>query len=1108
MEEKRSYLEQLKFDPKLNKGIIASYLTNFRFVLLLILTIAVMGLFSYFNLPRRLNPEVKIPIVLVSTVLPGAGPQDVESLVTIPLEDTLSGLEGVNTTTSSSQDNVSAISIEFNSGYDPEKAKDNVQSAIDSVTKLPTDAQTPKVVKIDFENQPIWQFLITTDSDTSSLISFANNLKDKIEKVPTVKEVNITGTEEQEIQVLVKPEAQNEFKIDPLALSRAVQAAVPSYPAGSINTQNSSFTLTIDPTIKSTQDLRHLKVNLQGTTHTLGDIAQIQEKSKPTQAKTFYATNTTLPQRAIAVSVFKTSTANIDKAATDAKIVTDQTLKSYNNRFQIITIQDVSNEVNKQFKGLIGSFRDTIFLVILTLLVFLGLRQALIVAFSIPLSFLVAFIVMNIMGLTLNFLSLFSLILALGLLVDDAIVTVTAVTAYWRTRKFTPNQTGLLVYRDFIIPIFSTTFTAVWAFLPLLITTGILGEFIKTIPIVVSTTLLASTSIAILITLPTMMIFLKPNFPNRVKKLLLGLLFLSLLAALTVPFIKTPILPAIIVAAIIFFIITFKTRKSLLSQLRYLVNKKIDLIKWHKLISKVADHGLIDSQKFAHKYQRLIEKILSSKSLRIKTIIMIVVFALSSYTLVPLGFVVNEFFPKTDQNNIYVSVELPAGTNLQKTQEKSQELLDELRKTQPTDFTIAEAGKSLDTNSFFGLGTATNKISYTLVLPDHEERNKTSFAIAQELRNKYKNYTDGKFQVLEQSSGPPAGADIQIKLSGEDLTVLDEYADSVVLYLTEQSGANNVAKSINPGTSKIAFTPDYAKMAQYRITEDNIGFQLRTFASGFTLDTNIKLNGDSRDIVFRTAERAQNPENLTGLIIQTPHGNIPIVELGTFKLKPNPTLITRENQKRTISVTAGVNKGYSVSTINKGLENFAKNNLALPQGYDWKTGGVNEENQKSVNSILQAMVISFILIAATMILQFASYRKAIINLFLIPLGISGVFVVFALTGTPLSFPALIGVMALFGIVVYHSMLIVEKTNKNIRAGMYLKHAIADAAASRVEPILFGTITTVVGLIPITISDPLWRGLGGAIIAGMLFSGVIMLLFIPVVYYMIFEKEVR
>ena len=293
-------------------------------------------------------------------------------------------------------------------------------------------------------------------------------------------------------------------------------------------------------------------------------------------------------------------------------------------------------------------------------------------------------------------------------------------------------------------------------------------------------------------------------------------------------------------------------------------------------------------------------------------------------------------------------------------------------------------------------------------------------------------------------------------------------------------------------------------MAQLAINESTIAQYLRTYASGFTLDSDVPLNKQSFDIVFRNNTQTESLQSLGIISIPTKLGYLPLNSLGKLKLDPNPTKITRENQSRTISVTASVKKGYTIPQENKNLENYAK--TIMPTGYAWETGGVNEENQKSLNSIFQAMVIAFILIATTMVLQFGSYRKAFIILLKIPLAISGVFVVFALTATPLSFPTIIGILALFGITVYQSMLIVDKINRNLRSKMNLKHAISDAAASRVEPIMFGTITTVVGLVPITLSDPLWRGLGGAIIAGLLFSGIIMLLFIPVVYYKIFEKE--
>jgi multidrug efflux pump subunit AcrB len=201
-------------------------------------------------------------------------------------------------------------------------------------------------------------------------------------------------------------------------------------------------------------------------------------------------------------------------------------------------------------------------------------------------------------------------------------------------------------------------------------------------------------------------------------------------------------------------------------------------------------------------------------------------------------------------------------------------------------------------------------------------------------------------------------------------------------------------------------------------------------------------------------------------------------------------------------VTAGVTKGYSVSEANSKLEKYA-DQLNLADGYSWSTGGANQQNQESVQSILEAMLLSFMLIIITMVLQFHSFRKALIVMLVIPLSISGVFIVFAVTQTPLSFPALIGILALFGIVVKNSILIVDKINQNLHAGLEYKTAIIDAAESRLEPIALTSFAAILGLIPVTLSNALWQGLGGAIIAGLMFSGSIMLFLIPVAYYMIF-----
>ncbi|CAN5132614.1 N/A [soil metagenome] len=1099
MNQPLSYLKQLKFEEKLRNSFIGKYLSNPRLIILVITAIILIGVTSFNGLARTLNPEIKIPIIIVSTVLPGAGPADIESLITVPIEDSVTGLENVKTVTSNSQDSVSVVSLEFNSGIDPEKARTDVQGAIDTVT-LPNDAQTPKVQKIDFANQPVWSFALTGRGDTQSLTRFAKVLRDNIKNLPNIQEVTLSGIDEQEIEILLKPEAITTYGLSPLQLSQLIKTANASFPAGTITTDNGSFALSIDPTVTSLSDIRNLRVTVQGTPILLSDIATVVEKAKPGQKDSYLATYNKAPEKVIRFDIFKTSSAGINKAAQDAIKTADTTIAQYEHRFEIKSIVNSAEEISKQFDDLLRDFSITIGLVFITLFLFLGLRQAMVATLAAPLTFLISFIAMQYTGISLSFIALFSLLLSLGLLVDDTIVVLSAITAYHRTGRFTPLESGLLVWRDFILAIFTTTLTTVWAFLPLLLASGIIGEFIKTIPIVVSSTLLASFLVAMLVVLPLMILLLNLQMPRRVVIFLRVVLVIILLAIFYSIIPKGIFLIPEIIAFLLFMFVTAQVRLLLIRRTKtYVVaqGKKHPVI---QEIPRFIDHGVISFEKVTTRYQAILTRILRSNNARRQVITMVLIFSLASYLLLPLGFIKNEFFPASDAGILYVSLELPPGTNLTSNRKESLAMIEQLRTTEGLEYVIANIGQTLS-ESGGTTGGQNNTTLFTLVLHPKNERTITSMDLAIRLREQFTTYTTGKVSVIEQSGGPPAGSDIQIKLFGDDLTTLNASADKVMAYLAKQP-VTNIDKSIKPGTSKLVFVPDQQTLATNGVSVDQLGIWLRLHASGVTADSVKFANegNEEKDITLRTTDGYPTAESISSLSMPTQTGNIQLTTLGKVKLAVNPTLITREDGKRTISVTAGVGTGVSTSDIGKNLEKFADSDLQLPTGYSWKTGGVNEENQNSVNSILQAMLLSFFLIIVTMVLQFSSFRKALIVMLVIPLSISGVFIVFAFTHTPLSFPALIGVLALFGIVVKNSILIVDKINQNIEHGMDFRHAIIDGAGSRLEAIALTSFATIVGLIPITLSDPLWRGLGGAIISGLLFSGTIMLFFIPVVYY--------
>ncbi len=1099
-----AYLDQLTFDPKLEQSFVAKYLGNIRLVILVFVVVLGMGIISFLTLPRELNPSINIAMVTVGTALPGAGPEDVESLVTVPLEDAIQTTKGVQTITSTSRDGFSSIMVEFQPGVDPDKAKSDVTSQVDTVSDLPEDATDPLVDKVDFTDTSVWTFMIKGGDDIPGMNRFTKDLVDAIEENPQIDRVETAGLISREVQVIINPAQVREKGISPRTLSQTIRSALSSYPSGSVNTQDYSFALAIDEQIEDIDDIRNTRIRIDGEMYRIGQLATIAEVAKPGNARSYQATPDKSAQEIVTLSVYKVSGSKINEVAKIAQDIVDQRVTQH-KQFEAVTIIDYAKEIDDQMTSLGRNFLQTVGLVFLVMFIFLGVREATMASLSIPLAVLISFAVMDATDISISFISLFSLLLALGLLVDNAIVIVSAVNSYYKTGKFTPYQTGLLVFKDFFVALLSTNITTVWAFFPLILATGILGEFIKPIPIVVSTTIIASALVGFFLTLPFALIILKPSIPRRVTTFfsLIFLIIIAIILATVLP--PSPVLLPTIVVVLIMIILVPLWSHSVGERFNTFRQKRPRLNSVVTYIPQKLNRGFVDARGITRKYRRLLTHILHSKTARYQVLTIVAIYTIVSYSLPAVGFVENEFFSDSDQEIVYVQIELPPGTNIATTEQETFRMLESLRKTPELIYVTAETGFGASAGGSGG-AVGSNLIRYTLRLTDPDDRSITSIKIAEDLRNQYNDYNRGKLTVVENSDGPPAGAALQIKYLGSDLQLLQQYADNTMAYLAEIPGVTSIDKSIKSGTSKLVFVPDSNKLAEIGLTEMDVSTWLRSFASGYELDE-IKIDGDDYDIVFRYDAGLENPDNLSAISIPSPSGQqYPLLSLGEIKLKTNPTVITREDGRRTISVTAAVREGYNNVKIGADLEKFADDELGMVAGYAWKTGGENEENQESLESIQKAMLLSGVLILLTLVIQLGSFRKAVIVMLVIPLAISAVLLLFGLTGIPLSFPAMIGLLALFGIVVNNSILVVEKINQNLTAGFGLRDAIIDGAASRLEPIMLTSMTTIIGLIPITMSDAVWMGLGGAIICGLAFSGVLMLFFIPVVYFMMFHKE--
>jgi multidrug efflux pump subunit AcrB len=1091
----------LVFDKKILSTWFAKYLKQTRLVVLFLITILAVGIASFSSLPRRLNPEVKLTIVSVSTVLPGAGPSDVEKLITIPLEDKIKNVENIDTLTSTSANNASFITIQFLSNTDQDKARTDVQTAVSEVqAQLPEDALSSNVVAFDFENQPVWQFTLSASGDYASLMRYSNSLKDSLEDIAGIDTVALSGYDQEEIQIRLSEEKLRQYSISPIALSSAISQITKSYPSGSVASGDTLFALSIDQEATDIEGIRNTKIIIDGVPVALGDIATVVRASKNSQDVAYIASKDETPVPTVLFSVFKEKNSDIDTTAKLAEEFVHEKVDETDGTFKITTVSNAGDQIGEQFTDLFGEFSSTLLLLFINLFLFLGLRQAFLASLTIPLTFLFTFAWMSVFGQTINFISLFGLLLALGTSIDDTIVTISAITTYHRSGKLTPYQTAVLVWRDFVTPIWTTTITTVWAFIPLLLATGIIGEFIKPIPIVVATAMYTSTFIAWFITLPIMIIVLEGKLPRRVRILFIVLALIAGATALSLWLPKNVFL----IIGIIGYLMFVWGISALFPTIAARLSKNKKLTNAYQKGRGIVEHGVINTRYLGAQYRKLILRLIATKASRVKTLVLLAVFAIAAYILVPLGLVKNEFFPKTNEDTLYVSLELSQGTSKEKLIDESLIVLDNIRKTSETSSVLLQTNADIPGNE----GTSSNESRslFTLNLIPSEERNYTSSQIAEQLRDRFDGYVAGKIVVQELSGGPPAGSDIAIKLSGADLSKLQSYAQDVSEYLKSVDGTVNVSTSISSGPAKLVFVPDHEQLLIKGVSKESVAFALRVFASGFTLDT-VNFDEKDEDIVLFTSTDLKSPEQLGEVMVTSNKGEqIPLLSLGKIILSENPTSITREDGKRTITVSAGLLPGFNAGEIGRALEVYAGSTLALNEGYSWSTGGVNEENQKSVISIIQAMGLSFILIMATMVIEFKSYRQAAIILSLIPFSISGVFYIFGLSGTPLSFPALIGILALFGIVVTNAMFIMEKINQNIANKMNITDAIADAGESRLEPIMLTSLTSILGLVPITLGNPLWRGLGGAIISGLLFSGIIMLIFIPVVYYSVFAGE--
>lgn len=1041
------YLDKLEYDTQLDTSWYAFFIDRKRFTLLVIIMIMIAGWIGLKALPLESQPEINIWIASVIVVLPWATPESMEDLVTKKLEKEISKIKWIDTMTSNSQNGLSSITVQFKSNVDTTSAVRELKDKVDEVKPtLPSDIKEPIVKEFSFSDTPIWTFSISWDYDDFTLYRYAKIIRDELEKISLISEVRISWWQESEFLVSIDPKKLEAFWLTIAQVNSAIQAKNFTFPIGNFDIGEYTHSLTIDERFYNINVLKEVVITKLWETWIvlLKDIATISESPKKVTSLARLSVGGKPSKTAITLWVVKKSWGSIVDLVTDGEATLKDlvTKKIIPQELIFTTVIDQSERIKLDLSHLIRDGLITVFLVFITLFLIIGIKEALVAGTAVPLVFLITFTVMNIAGQTLNFLSMFALILSLWLLVDDAIVVISAINQYKSTGKFTMRQSAILVLRDYHKVLITTTFTVVWIFSAMLFMTGIIGKFIFSIPFVITITLLA-----------------------------------SLLVALTIN-------PSL---AVIFWSKSSNQKNSL---------------------SEMLDNGFISLHKLEIFYGNTITYLVEKTS-RVKRLLwFIFLIFLSALALPVMGILKSDFFPKWDQDNIFINIEAEPGTKIEKMSEltkRVETLL--LKEKEITNFStsiwwLASIWKSSGWSS-----NASNYASISINLIKKEYgRMETSIDIWARLRNEVNKIKDFKVTVIESSSGPPSWSDFELKISGEDFIVLDKIARDVKKTLTQIPWTQDITTSRKPLPFEYNFSFDGTKLALYDITLPQVWVFLKNTIDGIDAS---KIYKGKDEIIIKTKYDIQSTDTLDkikDLKLKNNKGqNVYLRDLMKEKFKPSVFSITRVDQKRIVTVTASAKKWTTWAEIMKKFNEKMKT-YPIPANYEFITGGANEENAKSIQSLLIALLFWVIFIIATLILLYDSFRQSVLVLLTIPLSLIWVFYWLTLFNQPLSFPGLIWLVALFGIVVRNGIILFDKINQNLKENIPFNESIIDAWVSRLEPVLLTSICTVLGMIPLTLSNPTWTSLWLSIIFGLTASTFLTLLVLPSLFYIVFKKK--
>ncbi|AXE18213.1 AcrB/AcrD/AcrF family protein [Runella rosea] len=1001
---------------------------NWQFMLVMFVGVVALGLNSLFNMPRAEDPTFEAPTFVITVIYPGTDPKDMEELVVDPVEKRLNELKDVKNIRTTIDDGLAVFMLEYEYAVDNDEKKQEIAREVNSMRSiLPTDIFDIRYFQFDPGLVNIVQVALVSEvASYKEMADYSEKLRKTLEKIKDLRSVKDYGFPKENVRVSLNVEKMAQEGIAINRVLGALQAENLNIPAGSVQEGARRFNVKTSGDYESLEQMRNTIVSTNGQKIIyLRDIADVDFNYE--EETNFTRLN---GRRAVLVAAAQKTGKNITETGKVLNASLTEFEKTMPKHIKMVKYFDQSVSVDRRLGRFAKDFGIAILLVALTLLP-LGLRAAVVVMISIPLSLAIGLTAVDYLGYSINQLSVVGLIVALGILVDDSIVVVENIER-WMRDGFSKREAAVKATKQITLAVIGCTVTLILAFLPLLFLPEASGDFIRSLPMAVAMTILASMVVSLTI-VPFLSSRLLENSHNPE-----GNIFLRAL-------------------------------------------KKVISGSYSKLLNWALRHPL-PTLLFAG-----------------------LLFGMSLYIPKIIGF---GLFPKSEKPMFRITLETPEGSSLTETNRVARTVENELKRINEVKFFSTSVGRG-NPRMYYNVIERSESSNYAEVFvqlqdeihPPEKEK------IIDQLRDRLRYVPNANVEVVDFEQGPNTEAPVAIRVMGEDLEKLRSVAADVEKVLKETPGTIYVKNPLTTRRTDLRVKINKEKAGLLGISVADINRTVRLAIAGLNIGTFKDESGDDYGInVTLPKGKTTTPAILNNLYVNTLTGAaVPLRQVADIQFETSTNQIRHYDRDRFVTISAFVKSGYLVDNVYKDIITKL-DKYKFPNDFSYVAAGELEARQKSFGGLGTIILITAFGFLGVLILEFGNFKSSLIVLSVIPLGIIGAFTMLWIVGYPLSFVAVIGLIALIGIEVKNSILLVDFTNQLREEGVPLIEAIQEAGEIRFVPIVLTSLTAIGGLIPLAIEgNPLYSPLAWVLIGGLISSTLLSRIVTPVLYRLIPPK---